>query len=335
MSSQPLPLTGVLAAGWCEQAGVFFERSVAGVRGREELTIINTIVRATVAEPVRDKIVFLQASPAQIVETALGGPREGVASDGPSSEVILVCDDIVAHSGVLRAGVLEELAVAWHRCSPTGVQETSAGKQRLRVVPEFLDVMLTLIESSELARRNRVMEKPCGVDVGDVNKLGVPSFKEQDEANLKPIRLSRTVGVVRLPIGSPELPRFLNKLSTTGADTVEAEASPELPVMSLGVPNRGILLCLEATAPGRLHGVLTTFRRPRRAVDQTGAPLTSDIHRAVNGGERRKLAGVLWPVNESLDSPWLQTGDRAVLNIRYSPSRGLVVTPIGVERRGS
>lgn len=52
----------------------------------------------------------------------------------------------------------------------------------MRLVPEAIAVKLSVIESSELERRTRVVERPCGIDVSQVNALSISEFLSRSDA---------------------------------------------------------------------------------------------------------------------------------------------------------
>ncbi|CAJ1346250.1 unnamed protein product [Effrenium voratum] len=247
---------------------------VAGVRGNTEKEVMKALLAAHSID--NEKVFLLVASPQQVIQAALPVPYP-LKEDGQSIASIVLCEDVVAASGALRSEALEDLALLWRSC---------AGKlqREVLVVPEAITLKLALIQSHELERRTRVVERPGGVDVSSVNALSVPEFLGLEESLLQLQWLSAEVEALTLPLGEPLL-TALAALSATGDN-----GQPLLRVK------------LVASCAGKVHGIATKF-------SWAGASEPG-----------RQLAGVTWPGLP----PELEAGDAVFASVRYSPCRGLV-----------
>mmetsp|Transcript_25435 Transcript_25435/g.72909 ORF Transcript_25435/g.72909 Transcript_25435/m.72909 type:complete len:884 (+) Transcript_25435:118-2769(+) len=311
-SEAALPISALLAAECCQRTGAVFCGAVVGVRGDEEREALNALVQENMSSSLADQVSVLIASPLQVLQAALPAPfpppdpRVPAATVEPVPDALLLCEDVVERSGTLRPGVLEDLALAWCRFTSAQCAGPVQSSRRLRVVPETLSVHLSLIESIELVRRTRVIEQPGGVNVQSINALSVPVFMGLDEAVLAPRYLSARTAALSLPLGSPELPGTLSNLASGSHPT---------------------LVRLVVSREGRAHGLLTHFSWPEEDKERKA---DSD-HRSLpeEGG---KLSGVLWPADGEAEPPLLRVGDTVLVTVRYSPSRGLVFAPEGVER---
>ncbi|CAJ1372374.1 unnamed protein product, partial [Effrenium voratum] len=247
---------------------------VAGVRGNTEKEVMKALLAAHSID--NEKVFLLVASPQQVIQAALPVPYP-LKEDGQSIASIVLCEDVVAASGALRSEALEDLALLWRSC---------AGKlqREVLVVPEAITLKLALIQSHELERRTRVVERPGGVDVSSVNALSVPEFLGLEESLLQLQWLSAEVEALTLPLGEPLL-TALAALSATGDN-----GQPLLRVK------------LVASCAGKVHGIATKF---------SWAGASEPGH---------QLAGVTWPGLP----PELEAGDAVFASVRYSPCRGLV-----------
>lgn len=262
------------------------QSAVAGVSSDDEKEVMESLLAHS---DLAMEVHLLLASPEQVIQAALPAPYPPV-KDGPGKDemlpaAILLCEDIVGGSGGLRSEAFEDLALLWKNC---------AGKlngRELRIVPEAIEIRFALMESPELERRTRVVERPCGLDVSGVNALSVPEFLSLEESLLKPKWLSQEVEALSLPLDS-SLPTALAALSATGPD-----GQPLLRVR------------LVANSQGHVHGVVM-----RCHWAQGG--------QAIRKKQDERLAGIIWPVDGGKRPPELTVGDAVVVTVRYSPARG-------------
>ncbi|CAK9073348.1 unnamed protein product [Durusdinium trenchii] len=260
---------------------------VAGVSSKAEKEVMQSLLAHS---ELPAEVHLLLASPQQVIQAALPAPYPP-AKDGPSEETwpaaVLVCEDIVGASGHLRSEALQDLALLWRSL---GGQLKS---RELRVVPEAISLKLRLIESTELERRTRVVERPGGVDVSEVNALSVTEFLSLEESVLKPKWLSAEVDALTLPLASA-LPTALAALSARGKD-----GQPLLRVR------------LVATAEGKVNGIVVRCLWAKAGLA---------IEKQADG----RLAGILWPNDAVNRAPDLKVGDAVIVTIRYSPARGII-----------
>ncbi|CAE7417275.1 PNO [Symbiodinium natans] len=286
-----MPLSLLLAPELCAHAGVPRWDAVACLRSLAEKQALLSLFSSSSVEV--DRVHILQASPQQLVQAALPSPfppNSAKALQSSPSASIIICEDIVGASGALRAEALEDLALVWRTCSGRKGRE-------LRVMPEAITLKLSLIESCELERRTRVVERPGGVDVSGVNALSVSDFLSLEEKLLKPRWLSKEVEALSLPLG----PSLLTALAALSA---REKGAPLLRMR------------LVAENPGKVHGIVTRFTWP----GATGQSWDT------------RLAGVVWPCEGGNRPPDLEAGDAVVVAVEYSSARGLIVSPVCLER---
>eukprot|EP00439_Symbiodinium_sp_Y106_P066034 s1787_g10.t1 len=290
--SDALPLSLLLAPELCAAASRW--DAVCCLRSRAEKQALLSLLASSSLDA--DRVHILLASAQQLIQAALPSPfppngagAEAKLQSTPSASLV-ICEDIVGASGALRAEALEDLALLWRTCSGRHGRE-------LRVVPEAIVMKLSLIDSDELERRTRVVERPGGVDVSEVNALSVSDFLSLEEALLKPRYLCKEVEALSLPLG----PSLLTALAALSA---RENGAPLL------------RLRLTAESPGKVHGIVTRFAWPGSAGHCWD----------------KRLAGVLWPCEGRNRPPHLEVGDCVVVTVGYTPARGLVVTPVCLER---
>ncbi|CAE7795397.1 PFOR, partial [Symbiodinium necroappetens] len=290
--SDALPLSLLLAPELCAAASRW--DAVCCLRSRAEKQALLSLMAESSLDT--DRVHILLASAQQLIQAALPSPfppngagAEATLQSTPSASLI-ICEDIVGASGALRAEALEDLSLLWRTCSGRHGRE-------LRVVPEAIVLKLSLIESDELERRTRVVERPGGVDVSEVNALSVSDFLSLEESLLKPRCLCKEVEALSLPLG----PSLLTALAALSA---RENGAPLL------------RLRLTAESSGKVHGIVTRFAWPGSAGQSWD----------------KRLAGVVWPCEGRNRPPHLEVGDSVVVTVGYTPARGLVVTPVCLER---
>ncbi|OLQ00553.1 Pyruvate dehydrogenase [NADP(+)], mitochondrial [Symbiodinium microadriaticum] len=290
--SDALPLSLLLAPELCAAASRW--DAVCCLRSRAEKQALLSLIAESSLDA--DRVHILLASAQQLIQAALPSPfppngagAEATLQSTPSASLI-ICEDIVGASGALRAEALEDLSLLWRTCSGRHGRE-------LRVVPEAIVLKLSLIESDELERRTRVVERPGGVDVSEVNALSVSDFLSLEESLLKPRCLCKEVEALSLPLG----PSLLTALAALSA---RENGAPLL------------RLRLTAESSGKVHGIVTRFAWPGSAGQSWD----------------KRLAGVVWPCEGRNRPPHLEVGDSVVVTVGYTPARGLVVTPVCLER---
>lgn len=234
------------------------------------------------ANEISDNISFCQRSSAHNLACLESGAEQ--SGDG---DVILVFADAVQRSGELRPDILSEVVAAHRHCAVTG------GK--LWVLPHFLSLSLTLVESMPLSRSSRVQHpsvEGVNVDVRSLNALSPTTFEAFSEKRLSPKSLTSEQEVLRLPLSSPSC--------TTQSASLEAGKKYRLgPVL----------------ADGSVHGVLCNWswshpQQPLEAGDDF-----PDIGKA----------GAVWP--EALPGR-VAKGDYVVVEIRTFAAHGILVTPL-------
>lgn len=236
------------------------------------------------ANGIRDNITFCQRSSAHNLADLLG--ESGAKQDG---DVILVFADAVQRSGELRPDVLSQVVAAHRHCTVTG------GK--LWVLPHFLSLSLTLVESMPLSRSSHVHHPSVDgvhVDVRSLNALSPTTFEAFSEKRLSPKRLTCEQEVLRLPLSSPSCPTQLASL--------EAGRKCRLgPVI----------------ADGSVHGVLCNW--------SWSHPQTQQTLEAGDDFPDVGKAGAVWP--ETLPRR-VAKGDYVVVEIRTFAAHGILVTPL-------
>ena len=236
------------------------------------------------ANGIRDNITFCQRSSAHNLADLLG--ESGAKQDG---DVILVFADAVQRSGELRPDVLSQVVAAHRHCTITG------GK--LWVLPHFLSLSLTLVESMPLSRSSHVHHPSVDgvhVDVRSLNALSPTTFEAFSEKRLSPKRLTCEQEVLRLPLSSPSCQTQLASL--------EAGRKCRLgPVI----------------ADGSVHGVLCNW--------SWSHPQTQQTLEAGDDFPDVGKAGAVWP--ETLPRR-VAKGDYVVVEIRTFAAHGILVTPL-------